>query len=157
MVISWCRKDMVKVFLFENFLLFTFHIFMSRWLSCPAADMVDGSKVLYFEQVNISISRFVFFMLQVWTKNDQFTMDLILFCRHFGEHHTNPLDRWVKSNNFLFVLDISICGIIDLIALVQFFCLVCFDCWNIHNPIRWLKFLIWFVALIAERTSVLNF
>lgn len=26
-------------------------LFYVRWLSCPAAEMVDGSKVLYFEQV----------------------------------------------------------------------------------------------------------
>ena len=30
---------------------FTLFCVISRWLSCPAAEMVDGSRVLYFEQV----------------------------------------------------------------------------------------------------------
>lgn len=57
-----CKKYFEVLFYFVLRDKSSVHV-ISRWLSCPAAEMVDGSRVLYFEQV----------------KYDKFILDMFIF------------------------------------------------------------------------------
>ncbi|KAG6418244.1 hypothetical protein SASPL_120445 [Salvia splendens] len=73
--------------------------FNLRWLSCPAAEMVDGSRVLYFEQVEyVKILSWMcltlqgFFIFKIFNR--------LLRDRHSGELLTNLFDRNLDAEIF---------------------------------------------------------
>ncbi|GFZ11902.1 crumpled leaf [Actinidia rufa] len=59
--------------------------FNFRWLSCPAAEMVDGSKVLYFEQR--------FFMVKPCPKEMKCDVELSTYAIRDAEGYKNFCDR----------------------------------------------------------------
>lgn len=65
--------------------------YLCRALTCPAAEMVDGSKVLYFEQV--CSTHTPIFNLSISVNMHQFTGFHLLFARHFGGLLRNPFGR----------------------------------------------------------------
>ncbi|GER48525.1 chromophore lyase CpcT/CpeT 3 [Striga asiatica] len=59
--------------------------FNLRWLSCPAAEMVDGSRVLYFEQR--------FFMVKPCSKDMKCDVELSTYAIRDSEEYKNFCDR----------------------------------------------------------------
>lgn len=53
----YMHRNIIYEFILLSCCLKVYHflfVLLPRWLSCPAAEMVDGSRVLYFEQVENS-------------------------------------------------------------------------------------------------------
>ncbi|KAL3335438.1 hypothetical protein AABB24_031584 [Solanum stoloniferum] len=71
--------------------------FNFRWLSCPAADMVDGSKVLYFEQAFWRTPhkpfRQRFFMVKPCAKELKCDVEVSTYAIRDAEEYKNFCDR----------------------------------------------------------------
>lgn len=71
--------------------------FNIRWLSCPAAEMVDGSKVLYFEQAFWRTPhkpfRQRFFMVKPCSKEMKCDVELSTYAITDAEEYRNFCDR----------------------------------------------------------------
>lgn len=83
-------------------LRFLFLLF--RMLTCPATEMVDGSKVLYFEQVCV-IFLCIFRICNLSFGLGNWEWLYSYDCRHFGELLKSPFDKY---GNFEAVLQFPV-------------------------------------------------